>query len=79
MVNKPNRHLTSTQEHALDLYRKFEKKHGDPPSTRQLAELLECEVSNAHRLIGILRDKGHLSMRPVTITRLKVTRKGWNQ
>lgn len=71
----PNQNLTSTQEHALGVYRRFTEKHGEPPSVRAFAEALGKSKTAAHALIEQLRAKGYLSMKPVTTIRPRLTAK----
>lgn len=75
MPNVPNENLSTTQQNALDEYRRLTDKHGEPPTVRALAERLGTSHQNAHRLIGVLREKGYLTMKPVTITRPRLTAK----
>lgn len=72
----PNTNLTSTQQHALDVYRRLTAESGQPPSVRELAAALGTSHTSAHALVGKLRDKGYLGMKPVTVTRLMPTTKG---
>jgi len=74
--NEPNRNLTTTQERALDAYRRLTERDGEPPTVRQLGDALGVGHNGAHRLIQILREKGYLSMKPVTIIRPTLTAKG---
>jgi repressor LexA len=71
-----NENLTSTQEQALVAYRKLSEKKGEPPTVRELALALGKSHTAAHALIGQLRNKGYLSMKPVTIIRPTLTKKG---
>lgn len=71
-----NRELTTTQKEALDTYRRLtDKNGGDPPSVRELASALGKGHNAAHQLIQKLREKGYLSMKPVTIIRPTLTAK----
>jgi Mn-dependent DtxR family transcriptional regulator len=72
----PNRNLTTTQERALTHYRRLTEQAGEPPTVRALGEALGVKHTAAHRLIQALREKGYLSMKPVTITRPTLTAKG---
>lgn len=76
MPNVPNENLSSTQQEALDAYRKHVERHGEPPTVRELGEALGKSHNAAHYLIQKLREKGYLSMKPVTIIRPKLTAKG---
>lgn len=76
MPSAPNSNLTSTQEHALSVYRKLTEKLGEPPTVRAFAEALGKSHNTAHQFILRLREKGYLSMKPVTIVRPKLTAKG---
>lgn len=72
-----NRELTTAQKEALVAYRRHCDKHdGAPPTVRELAALLRKSPNAAQNLIQKLREKGYLSMRPVTIIRSTVTAKG---
>lgn len=71
-----NTNLTSTQEHALGVYRRLTEKKGEPPTVRELAEALGKSRNAAHFMIQQLREKGYLTMKPVTIIRPKLTAKG---
>jgi hypothetical protein len=48
MVNKPNRELTSTQRHVLEVFAAWLKKYGAPPSVRQLGAKLGVSGTSAH-------------------------------
>ncbi len=72
----PNRELTTTQREALDAYRKLTEKKGEPPTVRELAYVLGKGHNAAHQLIQKLREKGYLTMKPVTIIRPTLTAKG---
>ena len=75
--NTQNRNLSPTQEHALTLYRRLtDKNDGNPPSVREFAAALGKSHNAAHYLIGKLREKGFLSMKPITIIRPNLTAKG---
>lgn len=76
MSNQPNENLSSAQEDALAVYRRLTDKLGEPPSVRQFAEALGKSHNAAHYMIGQLRKKGYLSMKPVTIIRPALTAKG---
>lgn len=76
MPNVPNRALSSAQERALDIYRRLTERNGSPPSVREFAEALGQSHNAAHYMIGRLREKGFLSMKPITITRPALTAKG---
>lgn len=71
-----NRNLTTTQEEALRAYRELCEKNGTPPTLRELAEVLGKSRNACHALVNHLREKGFLSMKPVTIIRPKLTAKG---
>ncbi len=71
-----NENLTSVQEEALSAYRKISEKKGEPPTVRELAEALGKSPNAAYQLMQKLREKGFLSMRPVTIIRPTLTAKG---
>jgi SOS-response transcriptional repressor LexA len=71
-----NLELTSTQKEALAAYRRItDKQGGEPPTVRQLAEALGKSSSAAQELIRHLREKGYLTMKPVTFVRSKLTAK----
>ncbi len=71
-----NLNLTSPQEEALAAYRRLTEKHGgEPPTVRMLAEAIGKSPNAAHQLIQRLREKGYLSMKPVTIIRPTLTAK----
>jgi hypothetical protein len=68
--------LTTTQAEALDAYRRLtEENGGQPPTVRALAAALGKSHNAAFALIGQLRKKGYLTMKPVTIVRPKLTAK----
>jgi Mn-dependent DtxR family transcriptional regulator len=71
-----NRNLTSTQEAALAAYGKLSEQKGEPPTVRELAAVLGKSHQAAWQLIQQLRTKGYLSMKPVTIIRPTLTKKG---
>ncbi len=76
MPNVPNKLLSDTQARALDVYRRWTDRHdGSPPSVRELAAELGITHNGAHYLIGKLREKGYLTMKPVTIIRPTLTAK----
>lgn len=73
----PNKNLTTTQERALSHYRRLtEENGGEPPTVRQLGAALGVSHNPAYQLIQRLREKGYLTMKPVTITRPTLTAKG---
>jgi SOS-response transcriptional repressor LexA len=72
-----NTELTPAQKQALDAYRRHCDEHaGAPPTVRWLADALGKSPNAAQQLIERLREKGYLSMKPVTIIRSKLTAKG---
>lgn len=75
MPNRENELLTSTQHRALDAYRRLSDEKGEPPTVREFAHALGVTHQGAHYLITKLREKGYLSMKPVTIVRPKLTAK----
>lgn len=70
--------LTSDQDHALAIYRKLELGLGEPPTVRAFAEALGKSHATAHHFIRKFRDKGFISMKPITIIRPRLTAKGRN-
>jgi Mn-dependent DtxR family transcriptional regulator len=68
--------LTPPQEDALSAYRRLTTKKGEPPTVRELAKALGKSPTAAAHLIQKLREKGYLSMKPVTIIRPTLTAKG---
>jgi Mn-dependent DtxR family transcriptional regulator len=73
----PNRNLTTTQERALVAYRQLtDQNGGEPPTVKQLADCLGVSRNPAYQLMQRLREKGYLSMKPVTIIRPTLTAKG---
>lgn len=76
MSNAPNDNLSSTQQEALAVYRRLTEKKGEPPTVREFASALGKSHQAAHYMIQKLREKGYLSMRPVTIIRPTLTAKG---
>lgn len=72
----PNTNLTSTQQEALDVYRRLTAKKGEPPTISELADALGKSRNAAFVLTRYLREKGYLSMKPVTIIRPTLTAKG---
>lgn len=75
MSNQPNTALSSTQAEALALYRKLTDRNGEPPTVREFAKALGKSHNGAHYLIQKLREKGYLTMKPVTIIRPTLTAK----
>jgi Mn-dependent DtxR family transcriptional regulator len=71
----PNQNLTTTQEKALATYRRLTERRGEPPTVREFAAALGKSRSAAFALIGQLREKGYLSMKPVTTIRPRLTAK----
>jgi len=71
-----NRNLTTVQEQALKAYRRLtEDKGGEPPTVRELASAIGKSHNAAFALIGKLREKGYLTMKPVTTIRPRLTAK----
>ncbi len=75
-VTNPNKNLTTTQERALSHYRRLTEQGGEPPTVRALGAALGVSHNAAHSLIQKLREKGYLTMKPVTIIRSTLTAKG---
>lgn len=71
-----NRNLTSTQEQGLKIYRKLTEQKGSPPTIREFAEALDRSSNAAAFLINKLREKGYLTMKPITLVRPTLTAKG---
>jgi SOS-response transcriptional repressor LexA len=71
----PTADLTKPQELALAVYRRLTEKLGAPPSVRQFAAALGKSHNAAHAMIGKLREKGYLSMKPITLVRPTLTAK----
>jgi Mn-dependent DtxR family transcriptional regulator len=72
-----NRNLTTVQEEALVVYRRLtDKKGGEPPTVRELASAIGKSPNAAYGLIQRLREKGYLTMKPVTVIRPRLTAKG---
>lgn len=76
MPNVPNQNLSSAQQEALTIYRKLTDTLGEPPSVREFAKALGKTHNAAHYMIQRLREKGYLSMKPVTVIRPRLTAKG---
>ncbi len=72
---RKNLELTTAQRHALEAWTAFEREHGTPPSGAELARLLDVTRQQSHMFIKILRDKGFIAPRRITITRLTSTAK----
>ena len=71
-----NRELTTAQKQALDAYRRHcDKNQQSPPTVRELAGYLGKSPNAAFALIGKLREKGYLTMKPVTTIRPRLTAK----
>lgn len=75
-VTVQNKNLTSTQERALSHYRRLTEQGGEPPTVRALGAALGVSPNAAQHLIQKLREKGYLTMKPVTIIRSTLTAKG---
>lgn len=75
-MRQPAKGLTAGEENALGVYQRYIAAWGEPPSVRQFAAELGVHPNAAHYYITRLRDKGHLSARPVTLIRPTLTRKG---
>lgn len=73
-----NKNLTTTQEHALAIYRKLSERLGEPPSVRVFAEALGKSHTAAYQFLQQFRKKGYVSMKPITIIRPRLTAKGRN-
>jgi len=53
--------LTPKQQMVLDAVREFQSQNGFPPTVRELAEMLgQSSTAGIHKMLTILRDKGHL-------------------
>jgi len=73
-----NTELTTAEREGLIMYERLTEKNGGvPPTAQELSTALGHTVRQyGHNLIQRLRDKGHLTMRPVTVMRLKLSPKG---
>lgn len=71
-----NRELTTAQKQALDAYRRHcDRNEQNPPTVRQLADYLKKSPNAAFALMQKLREKGYLTMKPVTTIRPRLTAK----
>jgi len=71
-----NDNLSSAQQEALEAYRRLtDKNGGEPPTVRQLAETIGKSPNAAFALMQKLREKGYLTMKPVTTIRPRLTAK----
>ena len=53
--------LTTKQQQVLDAVREFQAQNGYPPTVRELAEMFgQSSTAGIHKILTILRDKGHL-------------------
>ncbi|MBN1481781.1 transcriptional repressor LexA [candidate division KSB1 bacterium] len=53
--------LTKKQQRVLDAVREFQSQNGFPPTVRELATMFgQSSTAGIHRILTILRDKGHL-------------------
>lgn len=69
--------LTLRQEEALRVYKRMtEKNDGVTPTVRALGDKLGIGHNAAHQMLMRLREKGFLTMPPVTQTRLRISAKG---
>jgi SOS-response transcriptional repressor LexA len=78
MAVKRNTELTTSERDALNMYNRLtEKAGGTPPTSQELATALGyTSRQGGHLMITRLREKGFLTMRPVTVQRLKLSTKG---
>lgn len=59
------RGLTIKQSHMLNIIKEFIDQHSYSPSIRELAELANgITISNTHRYIVSLKDRGHINYQP---------------
>jgi len=73
---RKNLELTTSEKNTLAAYIKHFEKHGAPPSLRYLGELLGFGHTAIRRHLLRLREKGHLTLKPVVTTRLTPSAKG---
>lgn len=52
--------ISAKKQKLLDLLVKFNKKHGYPPTNKELAELTGWALSTVHRICMQLVEAGHL-------------------
>jgi len=73
---KPNLELTTGEKEVLRYYLLHCKRHGAPPTIRQLCEHMGSKNPNtAQGYLKRLQAKGYLEGRPVTVIRFKLTPK----
>jgi SOS-response transcriptional repressor LexA len=73
---KPNLELTTGEKEVLRHYLLHCKRHGAPPTIRQLCEHMGSKNPNtAQGYLKRLQAKGYLEGRPVTVIRFKLTPK----
>ena len=66
--------LTNRQREALAIIRDFITNHGYPPTLQELAGLMGMKAkSAAHRMVGILVEKGYLEKTPVKARAIRLT------
>lgn len=68
--------LTAVLVDTLETYKRLTEKNGVQPSVRELAKELGISHGGANLRLRTLRERGYLSMPPITQTRLRVTAKG---
>lgn len=70
-MGTPNEELTSGEKAALRHYIAYMKRHGHPPTYRELAERIgDAHVNTAYYYVQQLRKKGALTPQPITVRRL---------
>jgi hypothetical protein len=64
--------ISLRQAQVLVVYRDLEKRHGRPPTNRELADTLGVRTPTAETFIMRLRLSGHISDQPIASVALKL-------
>lgn len=75
-MTRDNQELTSHQKDVLKVIKKLTAQNGEVPGRHVLAQALGCSLTSAQFALNILKEKGYLKLRPVTVMRLKLSAKG---
>lgn len=70
--------LTIKQKQTLEAIEYFINKNGYPPTNRELAILLKCDVNSVFKKLMLLEEKGHIKTTP-SRARSIVIMKGWKE
>lgn len=66
--------LTIKQKQLLEAIEYFINKNGYPPTNRELATLLKCDVNTVFKKLLILEEKGYIKTTPSRARSIKILR-----